>query len=51
MADCCDCWACEIGALQSRQSSTLKTVPGINAVMFVAALISGPVVEFRAVNM
>lgn len=34
MADCCNDKACEIEALRARQSSTLKIVLGINAVMF-----------------
>jgi Co/Zn/Cd efflux system component len=41
MADCCNDKACEIDALRSRQSSTLKIVLGINAVMFVVELIAG----------
>jgi len=41
MADCCNDKACEIDALRSRQSSTLKIVLGINAVMFVIELIAG----------
>lgn len=47
MADCCNDKACEIEALCNRQSSTLKIVLGINAVMFIieltAGLISGSV--------
>ena len=47
MADCCNDKACEIEALRARQSSTLKIVLGINAVMFLveitAGLISGSV--------
>ena len=41
MADCCNDKACEIEALHSRQSSTLKIVLGINAVMFVLELTAG----------
>ena len=47
MADCCNDKACEIEALRKRQSSVLKIVLGINAVMFIieltAGLISGSV--------
>ncbi len=38
MADCCEDKACAIDALQERQSSTLKMVLAINAVMFVVEL-------------
>jgi cation diffusion facilitator family transporter len=41
MADCCEDKACAVEALQERQSSTLKTVLAINAVMFVAELAAG----------
>ena len=41
MADCCNDKACEIEALRTRQSSTLKIVLGINAVMFVVELTAG----------
>jgi Co/Zn/Cd efflux system component len=41
MADCCNDKACEIEALRDRQSSTLKTVLGINAVMFIVELTVG----------
>ena len=41
MADCCNDKACEIEALHDRQSSTLKIVLGINAVMFFVELIAG----------
>lgn len=41
MADCCEDKACAIDALRERQSSTLKTVLGINAVMFVVELVAG----------
>lgn len=41
MADCCNDKACEIEALRSRQSATLKIVLGINAVMFVVELTAG----------
>ena len=40
MADCCD-KTCEIEALHKTQSATLKTVLGINAVMFVVELVAG----------
>lgn len=47
MAGCCNDKACEIEALRTRQSATLKIVLGINAVMFLveitAGLISGSV--------
>ena len=41
MADCCNDKACEIEALRDRQSSTLKIVLGINAVMFFIELTAG----------
>lgn len=41
MADCCNDKACEIEALRNRQSSTLKIVLAINAVMFVVELAAG----------
>ena len=41
MADCCNDKACEIEVLRNRQSSTLKIVLGINALMFVVELITG----------
>lgn len=41
MADCCNNKACEIDALRSRQSATLKIVLAINAVMFVVELTAG----------
>ena len=41
MADCCEDKACAIEALRGRQSSTLKQVLGINAVMFVVELGAG----------
>ena len=41
MADCCNDKACEIDALRSRQSATLKIVLGINAVMFGVELTAG----------
>jgi Co/Zn/Cd efflux system component len=41
MADCCNDKACEIEALRDRQSSTLKIVLGINAVMFFVELMAG----------
>ncbi len=41
MADCCNNKACEIDALRSRQSATLKIVLAINAVMFIVELTAG----------
>lgn len=41
MADCCNDKACEIEALQDRQSSILKIVLAINAVMFLIELTAG----------
>jgi cation diffusion facilitator family transporter len=41
MADCCNDKACEIEALRDRQSSTLKIVLSINAVMFIVELTAG----------
>lgn len=41
MADCCNDKACEIEVLRARQSSTLKIVLGINAVMFMVELTAG----------
>jgi Co/Zn/Cd efflux system component len=41
MADCCNDKACEIEALRSRQSATLKIVLSINAVMFLVELTAG----------
>jgi Co/Zn/Cd efflux system component len=41
MADCCNDKACEIDVLRGRQSSILKIVLGINAVMFVVELTAG----------
>ncbi|MDR4462419.1 MAG: cation transporter [Nitrospirales bacterium] len=41
MADCCNDKACEIELLQDRQSSTLKIVLAINAVMFLVELTAG----------
>ena len=41
MADCFNDKACEIDALRSRQSSTLKIVLAINAAMFVVELVAG----------
>ncbi|MBA3965243.1 MAG: cation transporter [Nitrospirales bacterium] len=41
MADCCNDKACEIEALQERQSSILKIVLAINAVMFFIELTAG----------
>lgn len=41
MADCCEDKACALDALIARQSSTLKVVLAINAVMFAVELIAG----------
>lgn len=41
MSDCCNDKACELEALRNRQSSTLKIVLGINAVMFAVELTAG----------
>ena len=41
MADCCEDKTCAIEALQERQSSTLKLVLAINALMFVVELAAG----------
>jgi len=41
MSDCCENKACALDALRDRQSSTLKIVLGINAVMFVVELAAG----------
>jgi cation diffusion facilitator family transporter len=41
MADCCEDKACAIEALRDRQSATLKTVLGINVVMFAVELAAG----------
>lgn len=41
MADCCNDKACEIDALRSRQSLTLKIVLAINAIMFAVELTAG----------
>lgn len=41
MANCCNDKACELEALRGRQSSTLKWVLVINAVMFVVELTAG----------
>src|SRR5262245_45273748 len=41
MADCCEDKSCALEQLRERQSSTLKTVLWINAVMFFVALAAG----------
>lgn len=41
MSDCCSDTACEIEKLQATQSRTLKTVLGINAVMFLIEFAAG----------
>ncbi|MCK5092761.1 MAG: cation transporter [Gammaproteobacteria bacterium] len=41
MTDCCNDKACETEALRKRQSSVLKIVLGINAVMFIVELTAG----------
>jgi cation diffusion facilitator family transporter len=43
MADCCEDKVCALDALRKRQSSTLKQVLAINAVMFVVELTAGVV--------
>lgn len=41
MADCCEDKSCALDALRDRQSSTLRIVLVINAVMFVVELVAG----------
>lgn len=41
MADCCEDKTCALDQLRERQSSTLKIVLGINAVMFLVELTAG----------
>lgn len=41
MDDCCGDAACEVEKLRTRQISTLRVVFGVNALMFVAELITG----------
>lgn len=41
MTDCCNDKACEIEALRNRQSSILKIILSINAVMFIVELTAG----------
>jgi Co/Zn/Cd efflux system component len=41
MAGCCEDKACAVETLRARQSGTLKTVLGINAVMFIVELVAG----------
>jgi len=41
MSNCCNDKSCELDALRDRQSSTLKIVLAINAVMFVVELTAG----------
>ena len=41
MVNCCNDKACDLDVLRGRQSSTLKWVLGINAVMFVVELTAG----------
>ena len=41
MSNCCSDKACELEALKLHQASTLKTVLGINVVMFVVELLAG----------
>ena len=41
MANCCNDKSCELDALRDRQSSTLKIVLAINALMFVVELTAG----------
>lgn len=48
MADCCENKVCALDALRVRQSSTLKIVLVINAVMFVVELVAGIMVGSTA---
>jgi Co/Zn/Cd efflux system component len=48
MADCCEDRACVVDALRVRQSSTLKIVLLINAVMFVVELTAGLIASSTA---
>ena len=48
MSDCCNDKACAIEALRARQSSTLRVVLAINAVMFVVEFASGLVARSTA---
>lgn len=48
MPDCCEDKACAVAALQQRQSSTLKVVLAINAVMFVVELAAGLIASSTA---
>ena len=48
MADCCEDKACAIESLRERQSATLKTVLGINAVMFFVELAASVFSGFTA---
>lgn len=41
MPDCCEAKSCALDALRERQSSTLKVVLAINAVMFVVEFVAG----------
>jgi Co/Zn/Cd efflux system component len=41
VGDCCDDAACGVEGLRTRQISTLRLVFGINAVMFVAEMVTG----------
>lgn len=41
MSNCCNDKGCEVEALRSRQSTTLKSVLGINAVMFLIEMTAG----------
>jgi Co/Zn/Cd efflux system component len=43
MADCCEDRVCTLDALRERQSSTLRQVLAINAVMFIVELTAGAV--------
>lgn len=48
MSDCCNDKACAIEALKDRQSSTLRIVLAINAVMFVVEFASGLIARSTA---
>lgn len=48
MSDCCDDKACAIDALKDRQTSTLRIVLAINAVMFVVEFASGLIARSTA---
>ena len=49
MADCCENKTCALDAMRVRQSSTLKVVLGINAIMFMIELVAGIMADSTAV--